>query len=102
METIFNYESASVALKKLTDLGYTIDYNVLFEELFKAAEEYTIDYLYRYEGATDPSDESTVYGIRNSVTNDKGVFVVGDLSLVESKKREIILNLELRSKNGGN
>ena len=102
METIFNYESASVALKKLTDLGYTIDYNVLFEELFKEAEEYTIDYLYRYEGATDPSDESTVYGIRNTVTNDKGVFVVGDLSLVESKKREIILNLELRSKNGGN
>ncbi|SKB61575.1 hypothetical protein SAMN05660841_01513 [Sphingobacterium nematocida] len=102
METIFNYESASVALKKLTDLGYTIDYNVLFEELFNAAEEYTIDYLYRYEGATDPSDESTVYGIRNIVTNDKGVFVVGDLSLVESKKREIILNLELRSKNGGN
>lgn len=99
METIFNYESASVALEKLTDLGYTIDYNVLFEELFKAAEEYTIDYLYRYEGATDPSDESTVYGIRNMVNNNKGVFVVGDLSLVESKKREIILNLELRSKN---
>lgn len=102
METIFNYESASVALKKLTDLGYTIDYNVLFEELFKAAEEYTIDYLYRYEGATDPSDESTVYGIRNTVNNNKGVFVVGDLSLVESKKREIILNLELRSRNRGN
>lgn len=98
METIFNYESASVALAKLTDLGYRIDYNVFFDDLFKTSDDYTIDYLFRYEGATDPSDESTVYGIRNIINEDKGVFVVGDLSLVESKKREIILNLELRSK----
>lgn len=98
METIFNYESPSVALKKLAELGYKIDYNVFFDDLFKTADDYTIDYLYRYEGATDPSDESTVYGIRNTVSADKGVFVVGDLSLVESKKRDIILHLELRSK----
>lgn len=98
MDTVFNYESASVALKKLAELGYTIDYNVLFDDLFKTADDYTIDHLYRYEGATDPSDESTVYGIRNTVNDDKGVFVVGDLSLVENRKRDIILNMELRSK----
>lgn len=98
METIFNYESASVALKKLNQLGYTMDYNLHFDHLLDAADSYTIDYLYRYEGASDPGDESTVYGIRNIHTGDKGVFVAGDLSLIEGKKREIIVNLEMRSK----
>lgn len=98
METIFNYESASVALNKLTELGYLIDFNMNFDPLVETADNFKIDYLYRYEGATDPSDESTVYGIRNILTGDKGVFVVGDLSLIEGRKRDIIVNLEMRSK----
>ncbi len=98
METIFNYESASIALRKLSEKGYSIDYNVHFDELQDEDESYVIDYLYRYEGATDPGDESTVYGIRNSVTGAKGVFVAGDLGLIEGKKRDIIVNLEMRSR----
>lgn len=98
MKTIFNYESASIALQKLSEKGYTIDYNVHFDRLQNEAEGYIIDYLYRYEGATDPGDESTVYGIRNMSTNDKGVFVVGDLGLIEGRKRDIIVNLEIRSR----
>lgn len=99
METIFNYESASIALKKLSEKGYTIDYNIHFDYLSDEADGYIIDYLYRYEGATDPGDESTVYGIRNMQTGAKGVFVVGDLGLIEGKKRDIIVNLEMRSRN---
>lgn len=98
METIFNYDSASVALNKLRELGYAIDYNSKFDDLAQSSDDFTIDYLYRYEGATDPSDESSVYGVRNLVTGEKGVFVVGDLSLIEGRKRDIIVNLEIRSK----
>lgn len=99
METIFNYESASVALQKLNENGYAIDYNIHFDYLLKQADGYIIDYLFRHEGATDPGDESTVYGIRNIQTGDKGVFVVGNLGLIEGKKRDIIVNLEIRSRN---
>ena len=98
METKYDYQSVSSALMELHNLGYNVDYNLNFNGLFMAAEDYTIDYLYRYEGATNPSDESTVYGIRNMTTGEKGVFVVGDLSLIEGKKREIIINLEIKSK----
>lgn len=98
METIFNYDSPSIALEKLQAKGYSKDYNEEFDELFAYTNDYTIDYLYRYEGASDPSDESTVYGIRNTVSGEKGVFVAGDLSLIEGRKRDIIVNLELRSK----
>lgn len=98
METIFNYDSASIALNKLREKGYNIDFNTEFDLLAHSSDNFTIDYLYRYEGATDPSDESSVYGVRNIETGEKGVFVVGDLSLIEGRKRDIIVNLEIRSK----
>lgn len=101
METIFNYDSASIALKKLEDKGYTSDYNVDFDLIHLDKDNFTIDYLYRYEGDSNPSDESSVYGLRNIMTGDKGVFVVGDLSLIEGRKRDIIINLEIRAKNSG-
>jgi len=85
MERMHGYSSASVALEKLSDMGYTIDYNIEFDDLLADADQFKIDYLFRYEGASDPDDESTVYGIsRNS--GEKGVFVAGNLSLIEGKK----------------
>lgn len=101
METKYDYLTVTAALNELHGLGYRHDFNIDFDKLFFSAEDYVIDYLYRYEGNTNPSDESTVYGLRNQRTEEKGVFVVGDLSLVEGKKREIIINLEIRSKNQG-
>lgn len=98
METKYDYLSVTAALEELKEKGYEKDYNIDFDELFYNADDYIIDYLFRYEGQTNPSDESTVYGLRNRRTGEKGVFVVGDLSLIEGKKREIIINLEIRSK----
>ena len=98
MGTIFKYESASVALEELKELGYHQDFNEAFDEIHASSDDYVIDYLYRYEGPTNPSDESSVYGVLNTKTGEKGVFVVGDLSLVEGKKRELIINLEIKAK----
>ncbi|MFD1770996.1 hypothetical protein [Sphingobacterium suaedae] len=99
METKHNYETADVALAKLQEMGYTVDFNIEFEEILGEAEDYQIDHLYRYEGPSNPDDESTVYGISNERTGKKGVFVAGNLSLIEGKKRDIILNLELKYRN---
>ncbi len=99
METKHHYETADVALAKLQEMGYTIDFNIAFEEIFDQAEDYQIDYLYRYEGPSNPDDESTVYGISNESNGKKGVFVAGNLSLIEGKKRDILLNLEMKHKN---
>lgn len=99
METKHNYETTDVALAKLKEMGYAIDFNVEFEEILRDAENYQIDHLYRYEGASNPDDESTVYGISNIDNGKKGVFVAGNLSLIEGKKRDIILGLEMKYKN---
>ena len=98
METKFNYESAQEALAELNAKGYTVDFNIDFDRLGADAENYTVDYLYRYEGDSNPDDESSVYGISHIHHGEKGVFVAGNLSFLEGKKRDIILNLELKSK----
>jgi|SRR5690606_38980197 len=100
METKHNYETTDVALAKLKEMGYTIDFNVEFDEILKDADNYRIDHLYRYEGASNPDDESTVYGISNIDNGKRGVFVAGNLSLIEGKKRDIILGLEIKYKTG--
>ena len=97
MERMHGYSSASVALEKLNDLGYTIDYNIEFDDLLADADQYRIDYLFRYEGASDPDDESSVYGISKN-SGQKGVFVAGNLSLIEGKKRDILLQLDLKER----
>ncbi|NQD69850.1 hypothetical protein HP439_03825 [Sphingobacterium shayense] len=99
METKHKYETVDVALAKLKEMGYDVDYNIAFDEISADAENYQVDHLYRYEGDSNPDDESTVYGISNPTTGKKGVFVAGNLSLIEGKKRDIILNLELKFKN---
>lgn len=98
MDTRYNYDNAKTALAELQKLGYTIDYNVMFEEIEADAENFEIDYLYRYEGMTNPSDESTVYGIKHINGDKKGVFVAGNLSFIEGRKRDIIIALEIKSK----
>ncbi|MCL7986514.1 hypothetical protein M8998_01035 [Sphingobacterium sp. lm-10] len=98
MKTSYNYESASVAIEMLKQAGYEVDYNIEFDELHTSANDYKIDHIYRYEGATDPGDESHVYGIQNVKTGSKGVFVAGDISVIEGKKRDIILELEVRAR----
>ncbi|MFZ4262940.1 hypothetical protein ACFRAE_12905 [Sphingobacterium sp. HJSM2_6] len=96
MKTSHKYATTSQAIADLQSKGYSIDFNIEFDGLASEAEQYIIDYLYRYEGLTDPADESSVYGIRNIHTGDKGVFVAGNLSFLEGRKRDIILELELR------
>ncbi len=98
MDKTFKYATMTEALDNLSKNGYSIDYNVEFDKLSDEAAVYEIDVLYRYEGESDPADESSVYGIRNSKTGEKGVFVAGNLSLIEGKKRDIILDLEMKYK----
>lgn len=98
METIYNYNNAQSALKELKNKGYTIDYNIKFEEIEAEAEHFVIDYLYRYEGMSNPSDESSVYGIKHINGDRKGVFVAGNLSFIEGKQRDIIIALEIKAK----
>lgn len=73
------YATVKDALDKLKEQGYTTDFNleenciVCHAGKFNA-DDFEITSIYRYEGDSNPGDESTVYGIE-SMTGIKGVLV---------------------------
>ncbi len=82
MEKIkYYYETPIVAIDKLREKGFTLDFNLeqncIVCEVGKFDESsFEIVEIYFYEGESDPGEEATVYGIE-SKTGIKGILVTG-------------------------
>lgn len=79
MERKVHYATVSEAIAALREKGFTHDFNleenciVTHPEKFEHDEFEIVD-VYRYEGITDPADESTVYAIVSG-SGLKGILV---------------------------
>lgn len=81
MERKSHYGTVTEALKAFREQGFTHDFNLEFDHISCDAgkfhaEDFDIVDLYRYEGNSDPGDESVVYAIQ-SKSGAKGVLVTG-------------------------
>lgn len=94
----YRYAGAEQALEELKREGFETDYNLESAEIIQNPEIFEIIYIYRYEGMTNPDDESTVYGIQNTQTCNKGVFVAGNLSFNEDDAAKVLLQLEIKGR----
>ena len=79
-----SYGTLSQTINGLMAAGYNLDLNVKEDCLIChksdssfSPEEFKIDKLYRFEGATNPEDESIVYAISSQKFNIRGVLVNG-------------------------
>ena len=70
------------AMKILADKGYNYDFNLANDcieckeqELRLHPEEFTIDEVYRFEGDSNPDDESVLYAISSEKYNIKGILI---------------------------
>ncbi len=77
-----NYETLLDALNDLIARGYTEDFNVdqdmmqcREKDIKMTVDEFEIDEFYRFEGASNPSDMSILYGISSDVYHIKGTLV---------------------------
>jgi hypothetical protein len=87
---MYHYATVSKALEELKEKGFTIDFNIQEKRIIDSPDDFEIVHLYRYEGASDPGDEATVFGIKSS-TGEKGVFVAG-LSTFADNSAAMVLN----------
>lgn len=80
------YETVTEAVNDLMKRGYTTDFLVLAEKdcliCNKTAtqlspEDFEIDETHRFEGITDPSDETIVFAISSTKLRMKGMVVNG-------------------------
>lgn len=82
----YSYDTLSQAVNDLNKRGYTTDFLIESEKdcLICSTvdgakelppEEFKIDEIYRFEGMTDPGDESIVFAISSPVHGIKGVVI---------------------------
>ncbi len=80
----YSYDTLSEAVDDLVRRGYTTDF--LLQEgqecllckdhsLELSPEEFSIDEVYRFEGMTDPADESIVFAISSEKHGLKGLII---------------------------
>jgi hypothetical protein len=77
-----SYDTVVAALNGLKKRGYTTDFNISFDKLIcnetkvcLNPDEFEITEVYRFEGATNPSDQAVVYAVESKSKDMKGVFV---------------------------
>lgn len=82
MTTQLTFDTMSEAVAGLRQLGYSYDLN-LEDTCLRYAEgqlvlypdDFQIDYVFRFEGETDPGDENVVYAIASPLYAVKGILV---------------------------
>ena len=94
---MYHYATVSKALEELKEKGFTTDFNLQEDRIRDNGNEFEIVHIYRYEGQTDPGDEATVYGIKSS-DGEKGVFVAGDLSMLEKSASRTLYELSIKGR----
>jgi hypothetical protein len=94
------YDTLTDALADLKQRGFTTDFNVEFDTIKCASThkvllpaEFEIIEHYRFEGNTDPGDESVVYAIASKDNSLKGVLVSAYGAYSESISEEMIHKL---------
>lgn len=97
------YDSLSEALDGLRRQGFTLDFNVAFDQLTCVQdgsclrpEEFDIVAHHRFEGDSNPSDESVVYAIASHDGRKKGTLVSAYGMYVDEVSEEIIRKLNVR------
>ncbi|MBC8054700.1 MAG: phosphoribosylpyrophosphate synthetase [Sphingobacteriaceae bacterium] len=79
-----NYQTVTEALQGLKERGFTLDFNLAngtlhssSENIYLQPEDFSITEIHRFEGMSDPGDNTIVYGIESSKYNIKGAFMNG-------------------------
>lgn len=79
-----SYGTLSETINGLKAEGYTFDFNVCQDHIIckqtdsiLSPDEFVIDKVYRFEGESNPDDQSVLYAISSSSLNLKGLLVNG-------------------------
>lgn len=100
MKQKFHYATITEAIEQLRTQGFSLDFNLkenrlLIGEQAYPADEFEIVDLYRYEGASDPADEATVYALA-SPAGIKGILVSGYGTSADTASTEALQRLHYK------
>jgi hypothetical protein len=108
MDVAANHEYDNIvdALKHLNDEGYKSNFNLRADHLEDTAlelklypEDFVVKRVYRFEGASDPGDNSIIYAIESLSGDIKGVLVNAYGAYSDTASEAIIAKLNYDPKN---
>ena len=95
-----SYGTLSETINALNKEGYTLDFNIHEQcivchsnSLKFSPKEFEIDKVFRFEGDTNPEDQSILYAISSIKNNVKGLLVNGYGISVDTEVNELIAKL---------
>lgn len=101
------YDTVVETLQALKKRGYTMDFNIAFDKLIcyengycLNPSEFEITEVYRFEGATNPSDEDVVYAVESRDGKIKGVVSSAFGLYADPVSDEMIQKLSMQRKRG--
>lgn len=96
------YDTLLDALNGLKQRGYTIDFNLAFDHLkctntnvCLSPSEFEITEHHRFEGISDPEDESVVYAIESKDGKLKGTLISSYGAYSESLSDDLLGKLKM-------
>lgn len=97
---MFAYDTLSEAVNGLKQRGFTLDFNLqenclVCQERRFDVTDFEIVEFHRFEGNTDPADESVVYAIESG-DGIKGVLVSGYGTSAEGMSAEMAKKLQIQ------
>lgn len=100
---MYNYDTLSAATTDLVKRGYSLEFTLkpdcLYCEINGAQlspDEFMIDEVYRFEGDTDPADESIVYAVSSNDGTVKGVLVDAYGTYADTASEELVSKLQIK------
>ena len=98
------YETVTEAVNDLSKKGYTASFNKQqandnFSTINSSPEHFTIDDVFRFEGDTDPADETIVIAVSSAKHAIKGILVNGYGIYDDAATSEVIRKLVLSEQN---
>ena len=101
-----SFGTLAETVNSLANLGYNLDFNIHEECLVchqtntvLAPDDFQIDKVYRFEGASNPDDESIVYAISSSKFKVKGILVNGYGVSADETSSKLVEKLQTNHQN---
>jgi hypothetical protein len=98
-------ETVSEALERLTAAGYTDDYRAEAQGLRSHSsgavhppDRFRVDEIVRFEGDSDPSDESAVFALTSEADGTKGTYTVAYGPMMDPLDADMVRRLRARSR----
>ena len=100
-----NYDTVTEAISDLKARGYSIDFNLAFDQLIcenddirLKPDEFEIVEVHRFEGDSNPSDEDIVYAVESKDGKLKGVITSAFGPYADSISNEMMQKLSMHKK----